>query len=278
MIKKQVSIQTEGSMPDTHADFYLIDKSESFYKNTHPFIIVCPGGGYTHTSMREGDPMAFRFLSMGFHVAVLRYSCAPAEYPTALCELAAVMKLIHENAEEWGVEEDHIVVQGCSAGGHLAASLGVFWQEKWLAERMNMENEMLRPAGMLLCYPVITSGQYAHEGSFISLLGKQYSEEMLEKMSLEKQVTKDTPPAFLWHTFTDEAVPVQNSLLFIEALKQYEIPTEFHMYPVGRHGLSVCDIQGADPTGHGIEEACQSWVPLAKRWLQELCDVNRITV
>ena len=97
-----------------------------------------------------------------------------------------------------------------------------------------------KPAAMLLNYPVITSGEYAHRGSFKQLLGGNETEELLELLSLEKQVTEHTPPAFIWHTYTDQSVPVQNSLLLIEAMKKYEIPVEFHMYPVGKHGLSTC--------------------------------------
>ena len=94
---------------------------------------------------------------------------------------------------------------------------------------------------------------------------------MLNKVSLEKQVTNDTPQAFIWHTYTDDCVPVQNSLLLIEAMKQYEIPVEFHMYPVGGHGLSTCDELTATPDGYGVQEECQSWLPLAKNWLKYIC-------
>lgn len=198
----------------------------------------------------------------GYHVAILRYSCEPATYPTALLELAASMKLIHEHAKEWCVNADKIVVQGCSAGGHLAASLGVFWHEKWLAEQTGCKQEWLRPAGMLLCYPVITSGEFAHRGSFENLLRGQYTEEMLERVSLEKQVTDQTPPTFLWHTYTDQAVPVENSLMFVQALRKHQILTEFHMYPVGQHGLSTCDEESIMKT----EEVFRKNVRAGCRW------------
>ena len=102
--------------------------------------------------------MAVQFLAMGYHVAVLRYSCAPAVFPTALLELAEAMKLIHAHAAEWGVKEDQIYVEGCSAGGHLAASLGVFWHESWISERAGVTNEILRPAGLILKKGRKTSG------------------------------------------------------------------------------------------------------------------------
>lgn len=270
MLTEEFSIQVEGSQPGTKLCTYILNCSESIGIEKRPLILMCPGGGYCYTSDREAEPLATRFLAMGYHVAILRYSTAPATYPTALLEAAASMKLIHEHAEEWKVDTEKIIVQGCSAGGHLAASLGMFWHEKWLAEKTGVENAILKPAGMILCYPVITSGEYAHRGSFEALLEGEYTEEMLEKNSLEKQVTKNTPKAFIWHTYTDDCVPVQNSLFLIEAMKKYEIPVEFHMYPVGGHGLSACDEQTANPDGSCIQEECQSWLPLVKTWLKNI--------
>ena len=263
-------IHAAGSQPGTKLYMYRLEERQDPTRKNRPLILMCPGGGYAYTSDREADPIAFRFMAMGYHVAILRYSCEPATYPTALLELAASMKLIHEHAEEWCVNADKIVVQGCSAGGHLAASLGVFWHEKWLAEQTGCKQEWLRPAGMLLCYPVITSGEFAHRGSFENLLRGQYTEEMLERVSLEKQVTDHTPPTFLWHTYTDQAVPVENSLMFVQALRKHQISTEFHMYPVGQHGLSTCDEESIMEDGRGIQEECQSWLPLAKTWLANL--------
>ncbi len=270
MRTEEISIQVEGSLPDTRLETYILKESGEIAVGRRPLILMCPGGGYNHTSDREAEPIATRFLAMGYHVAILRYSVAPAVYPTALLELAACMKLIHEKEEEWMVDTDKIIVQGCSAGGHLAASLGVFWNEKWLAERIETTNDVLKPAGMLLCYPVITSGEFAHRGSFEALLRGQYTEELLLKNSLERQVTKDTPRTFLWHTYTDDCVPVENSLLLIQAMKKYGIPVEFHMYPTGGHGLSTCDEQSARPEGYGVQQECQSWIPLAGTWLKNI--------
>ena len=190
MLTETIAIQVEGSLPGARLCIYIQEKSRELRIKERPLILLCPGGGYEWTSDREAEPMAVQFLAMGYHVAVLRYSCAPAVFPTALLELAEAMKLIHAHAAEWGVKEDQIYVEGCSAGGHLAASLGVFWHESWISERAGVTNEILRPAGLILCYPVITSGEYAHRGSFEALLKGQKTEEMLEKVSLEKQVTE----------------------------------------------------------------------------------------
>ncbi len=267
MLTEVFQIKAEGSLPDAKLCTYILDTSPELLIQKRPLILMCPGGGYAYTSDREAEPIAMRFLAMGYHVAILRYSCAPAVYPTALLELARAMKLVHDYADEWKVDEEKIFVQGCSAGGHLAASLGMFWHEEWLAEKTGTASEMLRPAGMILCYPVITSGEYAHRGSFEALLAGQYTEEMLERTSLEKQVTEHTPQAFIWHTYTDESVPVENSLFLIQAMREHNISVEFHMYPVGGHGLACCDEQTAHPYGNSIQKECQSWLPLVQTWL-----------
>ncbi len=270
MLKKEYAIKAENSLPYAKLFVYLWETSPEIRKVQKPMILMCPGGGYEMTSDREADPIALQFFAMGYNVAILRYSVAPAEYPVALLEVAEAMKLIVEHQKEWNVNASKVILQGCSAGGHLAASYGMFWKEKWLAEKTGLSTEQLRPLGMILCYPVITSGEHAHRGSFEALLKNQYTEEMLERTSLEKQVTKDTPQAFLWHTYTDDCVPVENSLLLVEAMKKYDIPVEFHMYPVGGHGLSTCDELAQTEEGYGIQRECQSWLPLVKIWIKNL--------
>lgn len=268
MLTESFDIRTEGSL-GAKLYTYIQDASEVMMLKNRPLILICPGGGYNHVSDREGEPLAVRFLAMGYHVAVLRYSVTPAVYPTQLLELAKAMQLVHDYAEEWNVLADKIFVLGCSAGGHLAASLGVNWQEKWLVEASGVKAEWLKPAGMILCYPVITSGEYAHRGSFDMLMKGQESEELLERLSLEKYVSEQTPEAFVWHTASDASVPVENSLLFVSALHQHKIPVEFHMYPIGKHGLSSADKLSQNQDGSGIQEECQSWLPLVATWLEK---------
>lgn len=266
MLTESFDIRTEGSF-GAKLNTYIQDASDAMLLRKRPLVLICPGGGYNHLSDRESEPLAVRFLAMGYHVAVLRYSVTPAVYPTQLIELAQAMKLVHEYADEWNVLEDKIYVLGCSAGGHLAASLGVFWQEDWLADKSGVKKEWLKPAGMILCYPVITSGEFAHRGSFDMLIKGQESEELLELLSLEKHVSEQTPETFIWHTASDTSVPVENSLLFVSALHQHKVSVEFHMYPVGIHGLSTADKFSQNSDGRGIQEECQSWLPLVQTWL-----------
>lgn len=271
MLHKIWKVQEMGVESRAELYTYLQAESEEIgCSRKRPLILICPGGGYGFTSDREAEPVALQFLAMGFHAAVLRYTCAPAKqvYPQALLEAAASMKWIREHSEAWHVDPDKILIAGFSAGGHLAASLGVFWKEPFLAEALNCDSRMFAPAGQILGYPVISSGEFAHRDSFRNLLGDRY-DELVDKMSLEKQVNADTPKTFLWHTFTDDCVPVENSLLFVSALKKYNIPTEFHMYPTGGHGLSLCTRLTAIPAGYGVQEECQSWVGLVKLWLEK---------
>lgn len=271
MINETFPIQAEGSLPDTRLITYIQDHYQEIDIQTRPLILICPGGAYAYTSPREGEAFAMQFLAMGCHAAVLKYSCAPAVYPTALTELAASMKLIRENAEKWHV--DNVIVLGCSAGGHLAASMGVFWDEDFLAEAAGIQgsdHSLLRPDGLILCYPVITSGDFAHRGSMDNLLGPDRCEkkEWLEKMSLENHVSPKTPKTFIWHTFTDGSVPVENSLMFVSALRKAGVNTEFHMYPVGGHGLGLANRLTQNPGGMAVQEECTTWIPLVKTWIE----------
>ena len=129
---------------------------------------------------------------------------------------------------------------------------------------------MIQPNGCILSYPVISSGPFAHRDSFTALLGTQYSEELLEKVSLEKRVTSDMPPVFIWHTFTDETVPTENSLLFVQALREKHISTEFHLYSIGTHGLSLSTTETDAGTGYNVYPACAGWVKLATDWIHRL--------
>ena len=270
MRNEQIKIQVEGSGKDVCLETYILgDVMDGARNRKTPLVLICPGGGYAMTSNREAEPIALQFNSMGYQAAVLRYSCAPAVYPTALCEVAQSVKLIREHAEDWNVDAEKIIVMGFSAGGHLAASYGVFWNESWLTEKMQCDKQLLKPNGLVLCYPVISSKEeIAHQDSIKNLLGESYP-EMKEQVSLEDKVGKHTPKTFLWHTFTDPVVPFWNSVRFAEALGKAGVPMEYHLYPQGGHGLSLANEQTANEEGKGVEKVCQSWVPLLRSWMLE---------
>lgn len=276
MIHKKIEIKARGMEAVGNLYTYFLDSSIEMRPNEkRPVILMCPGGGYEMTSDREAEPMAMQFLAMGYHVAILRYSVCPARYPAALLQVAESVLYLKEHADEYHIDPEKIVVQGCSAGGHLAANYGIAWNSPFLTKLMGMENdpERLCVAGLLLCYPVITSGEKAHEESFRNLLGEQY-EEKKEELSLENQVTPDTPPTFLWHTATDETVPVENSLYFFQACLQQGVSAELHIYSVGGHGLSLANEETCRANGIGVQKECQSWIGLAQTWLEEMLIKN----
>ncbi|MCR4924573.1 MAG: alpha/beta hydrolase [Lachnospiraceae bacterium] len=278
MLHEEFAIQVEGSLPETKMVTYIQEYTDRIAIKKRPLILMCPGGGYGFTSPREAEPMAFAFLNMGYNVAILYYSCYPAHYPTALFEAATAVKHIRKNAEKWHVDPQGIIMQGCSAGGHLAASYCCFWDRDPLKDFAGKEE--LKPNGLILSYPVISSGKYAHRGSFECLIGKEHvdekgnaldekGKELLEKTSLEKQVASQLPPTFIWHTYEDKSVPVKNTLLFADALYDAKIPLELHIFPKGAHGLSLASELTAEDRKKEVQPACQIWIELAKSWLRE---------
>ena len=157
----EIPIQVEGSLEYAKLETYLLDTpTEKIRIQKRPMVVICPGGGYEKLSYREGEPLAVHFLDQGYHACVLRYSVAPARFPTPLLELGEVMKLIRARAEEWQVDTDHILLHGASAGGHLIGMLGVFWKKEWLAKKLHTSADVLRPAGLMFSYPVVTSSEH----------------------------------------------------------------------------------------------------------------------
>ncbi len=271
MLYNILDMTVGGSVGTPTLTTYIIDDAEMFMVRERPMVIICPGGGYNHLSDREGELLALQYLAMGCHAAVLRYSVSPAVYPTPLLELAKAVATVRKNVKQWHIDPDKILVQGSSAGGHLAAMLGCFWKENWLAEEAaGGDAELLRPNGMILSYPVITSGEFAHRGSFDMLMGEKASGELLEKLSLEKQVTEDTPKSFIWHTFEDGAVPVENSLMFAKALRQKNIPFELHIYPKGGHGLGLGNELTLSTSGKELQPEVNTWIHMAEAFIKNL--------
>lgn len=267
----EIPIQAEGSGDYVKLETYLLDTPvEKIMIKKRPMILICPGGGYERLSYREGEPVAVQFLNQGYHACVLRYSVAPSRHPAPLLEIAGAMKVIHDNAADWQVDTDKIILTGFSAGAHLAATLGVFWNRERLCEALHVTAFQLKPAGMILCYPVITSEKgLSHEGSFENLLGERFS-ELAEELSVEKRVTKDTPPCFIWHTLDDDTVPVENSFLMVSALKRAGVPAELHVFPKGEHGLSLAGETVERADGSGLNEQCEQWMGLAFAWLRTI--------
>lgn len=235
-----------------------------------PSMVVCPGGGYHFCSEREAEPIALKFLDMGFNVFVLYYSVAPNRYPTQLIEVAALFDFINKNAEKFNCDTDRIGIIGFSAGGHLAAHYSNLWDDDIIKSRFV---GTYRPAASVLCYPVIST-RNAHRGSFENLIGHfPETEDEINRFSCEKLVGKQTPPTFLFHTAPDSYVPVENSLYYAEALSLSKIPFELHIYPFGEHGVSTADNMTCNDVNEKILYT-SDWIIKLKKWLNNLFDMD----
>ena len=234
-----------------------------------PAMLIAPGGGYVAVSERESDPIAFKYLAAGFSCFVLKYSIKPEHYPQQLLEIALAMLYIRKHAEEWHIDSNKIAVNGYSAGGHLAASLGVLWNDESILSFLNVKGDEIRPNAMVLSYPVISAdASFSHKPSIDNVSGTTDTEsEIYKKMSLEKHVNAETPPTFIWHTASDLGVPAKNSLVFATKLAENNVTYELHIYPYGSHGLSTCDY--ASNTFNQKQYAA-SWMDESIKFLFEL--------
>ncbi|MGN0621292.1 MAG: alpha/beta hydrolase [Porcipelethomonas sp.] len=246
-------------------DAFVLKISPEIGPKGRPAVIICPGGGYEYLSDREAEGVAMRFASHGINAFILRYS-VNSPFPAALLEIAESVKLIREKSSDFDINPEKILVCGFSAGGHLAASLGTLWNSSYLKNILG-DTSVYRPNGMILSYPVITSGPFCHQGSIDSILGKTPSEKMLELVSLEKQVSADTPKTFIWHCADDGCVPPENTIDFIKALSAAKVSFEAHIFPDGGHGLALCDETTAAYDGH-INRTCAQWFNLAVSWIR----------
>jgi len=237
-------------------------------------VLICPGGAYAKTSDREAEPIAMQFAAAGFHTFVLYYSVAPRKHPQPIRDVARAMTIIRENAKEWKVDPSKVAVCGFSAGGHLAASIGVFYGRSEHFEGVaGINQELLRPDALILGYPVITSGEYAHKRSYLNLLGEDADDELMRYMSPENYVTPDVPPTFIWHTYTDNAVPVENTLMFAQKLRENSVPFEMHVFPNGPHGLSLATEETGEPGTSGTSRHISKWITFCIEWLKETFDI-----
>lgn len=217
-------------------------------------ILILPGGGYEFTSDRESWVVAKTFADDGYHQAVFYYRVEKLLYPDIHVEGKTVLEALKNHPLI-----NNIFVIGFSAGGHFAAMLSTLYYD--LIEKL------------ILCYPVITANpRYAHMGSLENLLGDKINTDLLEEVSLEKHIHPLFPPTFMMHTITDESVPVENSIMLIEALKANKVYQEAHFYPTGRHGLSIVtkDVCFNDMDQENFLDAygyINDWVRLAKLFL-----------
>lgn len=218
-----------------------------------PAVLVLPGGGYGKTSPHEAEPVAEWLAGLGLHAFVLRYRVAPHQHPAPLSDAKEAMLWIRGGNHGVAVDTERVGVLGFSAGGHLAATLSTATS----CDNPTLDVAAAIPALSILCYPVVSFTDAVHQGSIDNLLGQAPSSALLRRMSPELNVTDATPPAFLWHTADDDAVPVENTFAYAGALVQHGVPAEVHVFPHGRHGLGLAE----GDTGP------DEWTALCAKWL-----------
>ena len=211
--------------------------------NSGSAIVICPGGGYGGLASHEGATYAQFLQQHGINGFVLKYRLGSAGYrhPIMLGDAARALRTVRANAKQWKIDPDKIGIMGSSAGGHLASTLLTHFDAGNPQANDPIDRISSRPSLGILCYPVITLGEFTHRGSKRNLLGDKPAAELVELLSNEKQVTGNTPPTFLWHTVQDKAVPVENSLQFATALRKAGVPFALHVYQKGRHGIGLAD-------------------------------------
>jgi acetyl esterase/lipase len=198
--------------------------------------------------------------SLGVTAFVLKYRLGPRyHHPAPMQDAARAIRTVRARAVEWGLDPQRIGILGFSAGGHVASTAGTHFDSGKADAADPIERISSRPDLMILIYPVITMREKTHAGSKLNLIGAAPTPELITLLSNDEQVTKETPPAFLVHTMTDTAVPFENSLLFITALRKAGVPFEFHLYERGPHGFGLGT---KDPILATWPDRCADWLRL----------------
>ncbi len=211
-------------------------------KATGAAVVICPGGGYSGLSMvNEGSEIAEAFNKIGVTAFILKYrmpsdSVMVDKTIGPLQDAQRAIQLVRQRATEWGIDTARVGIIGFSAGGHLASTAATHFDKEVIENKKHIS---LRPSFAVLVYPVITFGQWAHVGSKENLIGKNAPQALVDLYSNEKQVTPNTPPTFLVHAQDDGLVPVQNSLMFYDAMLKNKVKGEIHIYQSGGHGFGL---------------------------------------
>lgn len=286
---------------DVWLDTYILETPISMPEGVkRPAVLVCPGGGYFNCSQAEGEPVAMKFMSMGYNAFVLEYSTylgagttfpditqdMPVKeeclYPNNVREIGMAFRIINSRADEWNVDSRRIAVCGFSAGGHNAAMYATKWDSETVSGYFGGDKEMYRPAAAILGYPLtdyvykktdedfmLPFVQDFFRRSDLIFLGSETPDmDLLHEVSPARNVSENTPPTFIWATAGDGLVPVQHSLLMAKALADHKIPFEIHIFEEGDHGLSLAT-QATAMAKSQIKSDAGKWADLAGVWLEK---------
>ncbi|HEY1662155.1 MAG TPA: alpha/beta hydrolase [Verrucomicrobiae bacterium] len=227
-------------------------------------MVICPGGGYAHLAPHEGNDYALWLNQHGVTCFVLKYRLGSSgyHYPAEIQDGLRAVRWVRSHAADYKIDPHRIGIMGSSAGGHLAATVMTHFDEGDKNSKDPVEQQSSRPDRAILCYAVITmDDKFTHMGSKSNLLGAKPSRKLVKLLSDELQVTKDTPPCFLWTTFEDKTVPMENTMMFAEALRKNGVPFALHVYEKGHHGLGLAD---KPPFAHP-----HPWASDCLFWLQQ---------
>ncbi|MBQ8350594.1 MAG: alpha/beta hydrolase [Clostridia bacterium] len=258
--------------PGTTLTPYVHHVSTTCPHAPRPAMLVLPGGGYEFCYDGEAEPIALSYMNAGFNAYVLRYACKQdAKFPRPLLEASYAMKLIRDRAAEDNTDPNRVYVIGFSAGGHLAGALATCWQREEIYTAAGIAYGENKPNGVILSYPVVSSGEYRHAGTFCRACGKQDpTQEERAAYAAVDNVTEHCPPVFLWHTASDGAVPVENSLLMATALAAKRIPFALHIFPHGNHGLCLATSETSKGEASAELSDVAEWMHLSITWLANL--------
>jgi acetyl esterase/lipase len=248
-----------GSLGDAPGDVPSITVYPASGSGPSPVIVVCPGGGYGGLAAHESEPIARWLNTFGVTGVVLKYRLGPRyHHPVELHDAQRAIRTVRARAADWNVDAKRVGILGFSAGGHLAATASTQFDAGEPSVSDPIDRQSSRPDVSVLVYPVITFiDPFTHAGSRRNLLGDNPSQELIDSMSAEKRVTKDTPPTFIFHTADDEAVPVENAILYASALRRNKVPFELHVYEHGRHGVGLAR---NDPVLKTWPDLCATWL------------------
>ena len=227
-------------------------------------VIVLPGGGYAMRAPHEGEPIALALNAAGYNAFVCDYRVSPYSHPVPLCDANRAVRFVRRNAARFCCDASKIGILGFSAGGHLAVSAcehydTVIGDESYIPD--TVDSESARPDAGIFCYAVVSLYRHTHGGTMQNLTGG--NEALAKELSGEVAARSDMPPAFLWHTFDDEAVPVENALDMAARMRELGVPCELHIYPRGRHGLGLAE---GDPSVSQWTDQLVNWLRYSLEW------------
>lgn len=223
-------------------------------------VVVCSGGGYSHKSDHEAEPVALWLNSLGVSTFVLDYRVSPYRFPAPQLDAKRAIRYARYNAKKYGYSEDKIGIIGFSAGGHLAACCGTIEEDFEYSKQDEIDEVSARPDFMILAYPVISFVNGGHVRSCKNLLGEDATTEQMEALSIEKRVDENTCPTFLWHAFSDNVVSSCHSFLMALALGKNKIPSDVHIFTEGTHGINLAKNY----------KYVSEWTKLCENWLKKL--------